>query len=170
MGGVSQPGEVTFSASGPWWVTCGLDSHWNDFGCCLSCPRCNIFKLFHTSEEGNKRFSDCQMRRKALKLTLCLITSLSFTHTHTLFFLSSTSLCRNGKMECMPEEKGNLLEVPPPFSFCSRSFQQQSAVSGCVPLAEIKSLMPVVACFPWLAAAVDVQGIDFRVYVCVHAL
>lgn len=45
------------------------------------------------------------------------------------------SLCRNGKMECVPEDKGNL---PPPHS-------QQSSPSGC-------KLPYVCSCFSWLTA------------------
>lgn len=158
MGGVSQPGEVTFSASGPWWVTAGLDLYWKlktHFGCFPNCTQCNV--LTHTDwyvSESNKSLSDCQMRRRALKLTLCLITLLSFPNTHPFFspFLSPPSACAEmGRWSACQRKK---VTPPPPFSSCSRSFQQQSAVSGCVPLAEIKSLMSVVvACFPWLAAA-----------------
>lgn len=49
--------------------------------------------------------------------------------------LPSVSLCRNGKMECVPEEKGNL---PPPHS-------QQSSPWGC-------KLPDVCSCFLWRTA------------------
>ncbi len=167
MGGVSQPGEVTFSASGPWWVTAGLDLHWKvktHFGSFPNRTQCNV--LTHTDWyiwESNKSLSDCQMRRGALKLTLCLITLLSFPTTHPFFspFLSPPSVCAEmGRWSVCQRKKVTSPHLPtthpPPFSSCSHSFQQQSAVSGCVPLAEIKSLMSVVvACFPWLAVAAD---------------
>uniref|UniRef100_A0A667Z3U8 Otogelin like n=1 Tax=Myripristis murdjan TaxID=586833 RepID=A0A667Z3U8_9TELE len=59
MGGVSQPGEVTFSASGPWYVTVGLDRvrQPENLFCLLS--------VLHTCPEG-KVYHSCTEQRGGL--------------------------------------------------------------------------------------------------------
>lgn len=64
--------------------------------------------------ESNKSASACQMRRRAGQCTVLTTEKSPFIASLHL----PVSLCRNGKMECVPEEKGNR---PPPASGCGLS-------------------------------------------------
>lgn len=120
MGGVSQPGEVTFSASGPWWVTASLNLLWKSKTHCQPAHRVTSLHTACLTYFGgsNKSVSACQMRRWAGQWAVLTTEKSPFVAA----LHPPVSLCRNGKMECVPEEKGNL---PPPHS-------QQSPASGRV--------------------------------------